>query len=414
MNNSIKKGLAAFVILTFIATPVLAAVSQETAEFRKNYGEVKQKVSPRDIDKKAVEISKKYAAAKNTPEPYMGQNGAIVYQYGSTITRVICRTLRITDIELEPGETVTSAPFIGDSVNWQVLPSASGSGDKLCYHIMIKPSMPDLSTNLVVHTDRRSYHFELVSSKTAHTPLVKFSYPQMQTQQGGVTDWQEFIAQRVAKKQAKENEYRVPYFDAGTMDDNYVIEGKKKIKWFPKRVYTDGVKTYIEFNNNISNVEAPVFLIVRNDSREMVNYRQIGNIFVVDYLFDVGILLAGSGGQQQKVVIRKIHKATKPKIDKFETDENGNFVTEKPVSDDEEIIVSPATTQDKSAEVLSQAMKAQSDRLAAEEKKHEAEKKAKQEAEAKAARQEEAKKANLQKKKLELLNQIKATQKSRK
>ncbi len=367
----IKKVFATFILLIFAITPVLAETA-ETAEFRKNYGTVKTIVKPRGIDQTAVNLSKQYAAGKNTPKPIMGQNGAVVYQYGSTVVRVICRTLRITDIELEEGETVTSAPFIGDSINWQVLPSASGSGDQLKYHIMIKPSMPDLSTNLVVHTDRRSYHFELVSSKTDHTPLVKFSYPQMQTQQGGTTGWQEFIAQRVAKKQAQENEYRVPYFDAGTMDDDYVIQGNKRIKWFPKRVYTDGIKTYIEFNNNLSNVESPVFMIVRNNLREMVNYRQIGNIFVVDYLFDVGILLAGSGGQQQKVVIRRVTTGRKPEslteeyvpATMTETDENGKVI-------DNYVSSSTTTTEKTYDEIV-------------------AERKAKEEAEAKALAKAEA------------------------
>ena len=37
----------------------------------------------------------------------------------------------------------------------------SGTGTSKQVHILIKPTRPDLVTNLVVNTDRRTYHLEL-------------------------------------------------------------------------------------------------------------------------------------------------------------------------------------------------------------------------------------------------------------
>ena len=41
----------------------------------------------------------------------------------------------------------------------------------------VKPSRPDLRTNLVIHSNRRSYHLELTSTEETWMAAVSWSYP---------------------------------------------------------------------------------------------------------------------------------------------------------------------------------------------------------------------------------------------
>ena len=69
---------------------------------------------------------------------------------------------QVTDIALEPGEKLVSVSA-GDTVRWVVGDTTSGEGKDAQVHILVKPIGADLDTNLVITTDRRTYHLELHS-----------------------------------------------------------------------------------------------------------------------------------------------------------------------------------------------------------------------------------------------------------
>ena len=62
---------------------------------------------------------------------------------------------QITDIALQPGETlVGSGPVAaGDTVRWIIGDTQSGTGATQQVHILVKPTRPELMTNLVINTD---------------------------------------------------------------------------------------------------------------------------------------------------------------------------------------------------------------------------------------------------------------------
>lgn len=338
-----RKKLAFIIFALFIALAFVPAITatelteEELLEknFKEMFGEVKEKPKMREFDKKAIDISKTYANPdinKNVPQPTQGREGSVQYVFGVTIPRILCKPLRVTDIELEPGEKITNAPFVGDSINWTILPSASGSGALMTYHIMIKPSMPDIVTNLVVHTDKRTYHFDLVSSKNMFTPHVTFTYP-VDT----LAVWGDFLekvsvstkqyAPSLPSKNIKDKENT----DQNTLNYGYKITAKNKnIAWLPTQVYDDGTKTYIEFPDKLGAVEAPVFFVQIAGRKEMTNYRNIENTYVVDKLFDVGVLIAGTGKVAKKVVITKDKKTqNSSKENAFKNQQRGEKPTGK-------------------------------------------------------------------------------------
>ena len=65
----------------------------------------------------------------------------------------------MTDVALQEGEQlVGSGPVAaGDTVRWIVGDTESGAGPTKRIHILVKPTRPDLVSNLVINTDRRTY-----------------------------------------------------------------------------------------------------------------------------------------------------------------------------------------------------------------------------------------------------------------
>ena len=66
---------------------------------------------------------------------------------------VDCAPLRTTDLQLEPGETITDVAS-GDSERWLVTPASSGDPRNPTPHLAIKPTAGGISTNLTIYTTR--------------------------------------------------------------------------------------------------------------------------------------------------------------------------------------------------------------------------------------------------------------------
>src|SRR3546814_3804641 len=70
----------------------------------------------------------------------------------------------------------------GDTVRWIIGDTVSGAGPTARVHILAKPTRPDIATNLIINTDRRTYHLELRATPRSeeHTSelqsLMRISY----------------------------------------------------------------------------------------------------------------------------------------------------------------------------------------------------------------------------------------------
>jgi type IV secretion system protein VirB9 len=250
--------------------------------------DVKEDLALREIDNKALELVQEFSEAKNAVPPVQGQNGALNYNYGDHIPKIVCRPNRITDIALQPGEKVT-AVHAGDTARWQVNPAKSGAGEAETVHVIIKPLAPDISTNLLVMTDRRTYNLDLVSSNREFIPSVRFSYPD-----DAIRNWNAFIADNRAKRQ---NELVLTEGANLSPDDLYfgyeVVKGKEA-PWKPVRIFDDGSKTYIEMPSKYRSMEAPVLLFYEGQQQKLVNYRVKDRFYVVDRIMTKrAVLIAG-------------------------------------------------------------------------------------------------------------------------
>jgi P-type conjugative transfer protein TrbG len=193
---------------------------------------------------------------------------------------------QVSDVALQPGEELV-AVSAGDTVRWVVGDTTSGGGDAKQVHVLVKPVASALETNLVITTDRRTYHLALQSTEHTAMAALSWSYPQDQI---------------AALKKQNDRADAVRPIDQGLalehLQFRYAITGDDA-PWRPVRAFDDGAKVYIEFPSRIDQGEAPpLFVVGPTGENELVNYRVRGNYYIVDRLFGAAELRLGKDPQQ--------------------------------------------------------------------------------------------------------------------
>jgi type IV secretion system protein VirB9 len=271
----------------------------QDAQLAQLWMDVQEDLDLREIDRKALSLVREFAGAKNAVPPTPGQNGAVTYNFGDHIPKIVCRMNRVTDISLEAGERVTGV-HMGDTVRWQISPAKSGAGETETTHVIVKPLVPDISTNLVVMTDRRTYNLDLVASAAEFIPSVRFAYPD-----DVMSAWSAFVKNSEEKKKGDglvlaESHRTSPedlYF-------GYKIEKGSSYEWAPVRIFDDGVKTYIEMQAKYKSMEAPVVLFFEGRQKKIVNYRVKDRFYVIDRIMSgKAALILG----QKQIVIQRVN-----------------------------------------------------------------------------------------------------------
>jgi type IV secretion system protein VirB9 len=271
----------------------------EEERMARRWTDITADLTLREADKKALELVSEYGEAKNAVPPIIGAAGSVVFRYSSYTPKIVCRPMYVTDVILQPGEVVTGV-HPGDPVRWSFVPGKSGTGDTEQIHVLIKPLMADISTNLVVNTDRRTYLIDLMSSAGNFIPSVSFSYPD-----DSQKAWDAFMAEKKkADSSALSSGYTVNPED---LHLNYEIRGKASLRWKPVRVWDDGVKTFIQFKKGSTkkSVEAPILLAYEHKKEVLVNYRVAEDMYIADRVMGKAALIAGTGAHQDRVVITR-------------------------------------------------------------------------------------------------------------
>ena len=223
----------------------------------------------------------------NAVQVYPFADGALYQVYGAPG--------QVTDIALQEGEQlVGSGPVAaGDTVRWIIGDTESGTAAAKKVHILVKPTRPELITNMVINTDRRTYHLELRSTEKTYMASVSWIYPQ-----------DELIALRRRNALADAAAPVESGLDIDRLRFRYAIEGDNP-PWRPLRAFDDSKKVYIEFPRGIGQGEMPPLFIVGPEGKtsELVNYRVRRNHMIVDRLFAAAELRLGDGSSQRRVRI---------------------------------------------------------------------------------------------------------------
>lgn len=250
------------------------------------------------------EVAAANAAARVQPTGASYLNATQVYPWSDgALYQVYAAPGEVSDIVLEPGEVLagTGPVAAGDTVRWVIGDTESGAGSNRTVHILVKPTKSELRTNLVINTDRRTYHVELRSTPWTYMASVSWRYP---------------TAQLIAVKQAAPTAIRAEAspppaaaalgLDLDHLSFRYRISGAKPT-WRPVQVFDDGRQTFITFPPTVTQGEMPPLYVVGADgkSEELVNYRVQGKHLVVDRVFQLAELRMGDKKTEQRVRIER-------------------------------------------------------------------------------------------------------------
>ncbi len=226
------------------------------------------------------------AAARVEPRSEGYFNAIQIYPWSEgALYQVYAAPGQITNIALEPGESLTGTGPIaaGDTARWIIGDTESGSGATRRVHVLVKPTRADISTNLVITTDRRIYMIELRSGASPYMPAVAWAYPQPPASQRHVA---------------------APIIPAATARNYRYALTSDNPPWRPIAVYDDGRRVYVEFPRGIVQGEMPPLFVIGSEGElQIVNSRIHQNILIVDRLFGAAELRLGSGDRQQTVRI---------------------------------------------------------------------------------------------------------------
>ena len=189
-------------------------------------------------------------------------------------------------------------------MRWVVGDTVSGSGAMAIAHVLVKPIKDGLKSNIVIVTDRRTYHLELTSDTETYMASVSWHYPQ-----------DELLALQKSNAEAQNAADQI--VDTGLRLDQlkfrYALSGDNP-PWRPVRVFDDTNKVYIQFPERLDQGDAPpLFVIGANGESQLVNYRVNGNYYIVDRLFGAAELRLGKDPQQVVRITRTDVRPAKPK-----------------------------------------------------------------------------------------------------
>lgn len=231
-------------------------------------------------DTSLVALAEANADARRHPDRFTGATQIYDYSPGA-IYEVYTAPGFVSTLLLEPGETIVTVAS-GDTTRWMVEETISTDGALPRPLLLLKPTRANIRTNIVLVTDRRTYAIDAIAvAGQIYSTQTAWRYPPMPPLMlaGGAT------------------------VSPDSLNFAYRIETTQGLppRWRPLRVFDDGRKTYIEFPPALATSEAPPLFITENGEAALVNFRVVGNRYVVDRLFDTAELRLGA---QHPIVVR--------------------------------------------------------------------------------------------------------------
>lgn len=199
---------------------------------------------------------------------------------------VYCQPLRVTEIRLAGDEHADKKGVdIGDAARWGV-----EVGEQI---VMVKPlgdaSDKNMTTNLVIHTNRRSYHLVL-KLRTSFIPAIAWYYPD----EVKAAEATRQVALRAAA--AEQLDQPAP----AKLNCAYRISGEAP--WKPKTVCDNGQNEIIGLTD-APGTDMPTLMVLNGRQQETINYQQDGQWLKTDRMFRSAVLTSGVGANRQLVRI---------------------------------------------------------------------------------------------------------------
>ncbi len=225
-------------------------------------------------------------------------DGTVLFPYGLAQVNLTAKKMMYSKIVLQEGEKIMSAAA-GDTTRWNILPNYIGDTASYTPVVLVKPFMGGLQTSLSIITDRRDYDITIQSVDTGdYMPRIGFYYPQ---------DKADAINVGLPPDKIENNGSKQPEINIENIKYDYRIRGDHSLSWYPTRVFEDGNKVFIRMPAQVDRSQLPVFMAIdRSGETEVVNYRYFKPYYVVDTIFDQGVLILGTDKYRQMIKLIKV------------------------------------------------------------------------------------------------------------
>ncbi len=213
---------------------------------------------------------------------------------------VSCAPLKITNINLAADESIIkNGVNLGDSARWLVDASERTVVIKAnpTAGVAVNGNAPvpatNFSTNLIIETNRRIYHFILRSGARAWNEEIAFFYPD---------DYREAqLARQDALRRAAKQAIDPA---AKQLNFAYRIEGPP-VPWKPVLAFDDTEHFYVQLPSDLMGSDAPVLMSQNGNQPEAVNYQVKNSYIVADHLLSSAVLTSGTGANRTVVRITR-------------------------------------------------------------------------------------------------------------
>jgi type IV secretion system protein TrbG len=212
----------------------------------------------------------------------------------------------VTEIVLDPAEHITHA-WAGDNLRWAIWPEGNHLRLKACpkgcnsvsgatAQVATVPVPTVYSTNLVVDTDKRTYHFQLVAGPLSHaTETLAMWYPE------------DIAAAEANRRDAMRKAAAQAIDPPDRLSCDYTISGPN-VPWKPSQACSDSTHEYLLFSSSAPyQGDMPSLYVEQNNRQELVNYHAqsgpYGTYYVTDRLYSQAALTQGVGNDKQIVTI---------------------------------------------------------------------------------------------------------------
>ena len=225
-------------------------------------------------------------------------DGTMLFPYGLAQVNVTARKMMYSKIVLQEGERIMSAAA-GDTTRWNILPSYIGDVANYTPVVLVKPFMGGLQTSLSIITNRRDYDITIQSVDSGDfMPRIGFYYPQ---------DKADSINVGLSPDKIENNESKQPRINIENIKYDYKIKGDGRLSWYPLSVFEDGNKVFIRMSDRVDRSQLPVFMTVdQKGQTEIVNYRYFKPYYVVDTIFDCGVLMLGTDKYRETIKLTRV------------------------------------------------------------------------------------------------------------
>ena len=234
-------------------------------------------VTPAQMEEALGELVREYQRTGRAGT--LRQSTVMVFPYGHSQPVLAATPLRASVIELQAGEVVLGV-VAGDTERFAIEQTQTGPEGSVPL-VVVKPLAYDVTTNLVVSTDRRVYHVTLdsapdpaASRSSRRSRRAADENPQPRYARHIRFYYPDEAAARTAGSASYLGGPPGEFVSLGELDFGYTVAGHDEVTRLVERVFDDGVHVYVQLSRDALRGGAVPVLYVRGPGgvREVLNY----------------------------------------------------------------------------------------------------------------------------------------------